>query len=110
MQLHSLLMKHVSPGKLPKNLGRDYKLSEMLGLAQNYIKTVVMLSLCKLREPKGYKWLSAAMQDKKYKSNIVTLNHDLLLDIFFEKENIDYCDGFKLFQKTKLKYLILDAF
>ena len=58
-------MKHVITWKATNNLGRDYELSEMLGLAQKYIKTVVMLSLCKLREPKGYKWLSDAMQDEK---------------------------------------------
>ena len=62
-----------------------------------------MLHLCKLREPIGYEWLSDAMQDEKYKSNIVTLNHDRLLDKFFKKEKIGYCDGFEVSLEDKAK-------
>ena len=40
---------------------------------------------------------------KKYKCNIVTLNHDLLLDKFFLKEKIDYCDGFEVSLEDKAK-------
>ena len=62
-----------------------------------------MLHLCKLREPIGYEWLSDAMQDEKCKSNIFTLNHDRLLDKFFKKEKIGYCDGFEVSLEDKAK-------
>ena len=86
-----------------ENNNSDYEFLRMLRLAQKYIKTVVMLSLCKLREPKGYEWLSDAMQDEECKCNIVTLNHDLLLDKFFKKGKTDYCDGFEVSLEDKAK-------
>ena len=89
--------------KAAKDFGGDYEFWEMLYLAQKYIKTVVKFRLWDLCEPEGYEWLSDAMQDEKYKSNIVTLNHDLLLDIFFKNEEIAYCDGFKINSKDKVK-------
>ncbi len=67
--------------KAAKNFDRDYEFwAEMLILAQKYIKSVVKFHLCDLCEPIGYEWLSDTMQDGKYKSNIVTLNHDSLFD------------------------------
>ena len=88
--------------KAKKN-GKDYEFKEMLYLAQKYIKTVVAFRLCYLSKPEGYGWLSDAMQDEKYKSNIVTLNHDLLLDTYFKNAGIEFCDGFAINSEHKVK-------
>ena len=84
-------------------LGEDYELWKKLYLTQNYIKSVVKFRLCNLRKPIGYCWIKDAINDEAYKSNIVTLNHDLLLDIFFENAGIKFCDGFKKDPEKKVK-------
>ena len=83
--------------------GEDYEFWRMLYLTQNYIKSVVKFLLYNLRKPIGYCWIKDAINDEECKSNIVTLNHDLLLDIFLKNEEIAYCDGFKINSKDKVK-------
>ena len=86
-----------------KVLGGDYEFWEMLDLTQKYIKGVVKFRLWDLSNPIGYCWIKDAINDEEYKSNIVTLNHDRLLDIYFKNAGIKFCDGFKKDPEKKVK-------
>ena len=86
-----------------KDSGRDYEFWEMLYLTQRYIKCVVKLLLEDLSNPIGYCWIKDALHDEEYMSNIVTLNHDLLLDIYFENADIEFCDGFEINSEERVK-------
>ena len=86
-----------------KDLGEVYEFWEMLYLTQKYIKSVVKLRLWDLSNPIGYCWIKDAINDEECKSNIVTLNHDRLLELYFENAGIEFCDGFAINPKKKVK-------
>ena len=89
--------------KATRDLGEVYELWEMLYLTQKYIKSVVKFRLWDLSNPIGYCWIKDAINDEECKSNIVTLNHDRLLELYFENVGIEFCDGFAINSKEKVK-------
>ena len=86
-----------------KDLGEVYEFWELLDLTQKYIKSVVKFHLRDLINPIGYCWIKDAIHDEECKSNIVTLNHDLLLDIYFKNAGIKICDGFRKAPDNKIE-------
>ena len=72
-------------------------MNNILSESKKFIKQTVAKLLSKKAETfDGLKFLSEALSDTEFNSfDVFTLNHDFILEEFFESNKIDYNDGFQ---------------
>jgi hypothetical protein len=73
-------------------------ITDFLREAESYIKGIVVVELDKkIHKIEGLNFLKEIYDDKKIdKINIFTINHDLLLEQYFDENNIKINDGFSI--------------
>jgi len=106
--INNLTIDNVTMLKANLGLYDDFSFNELVDESMTYINNVATRLLYMPKNDISY--LSMIKEiSSKYDTDLFSLNHDLLLETYFEKNNIAYCDGFSL-PKGDFKHFDLDLF
>lgn len=94
--------------KAKSDLYKDFTFEDLINATMTYINNVITHLLYKPQQDISYLSILPDILSK-YKINIFLLNHDLLIESYFDQHNIRYNDGFGV-QKGDLKHFDLDMF